>query len=161
MIILGIDPGTARLGWAILSRQNNHDDLIASGSLDTPAHTLLGERLLLIGQLIDTLVSQYHPDCAAVEDLFFARNVTTAIPVAQARGVVLYKLATHQIPATSYTPTKIKSSLTGSGNADKKQVIFMVKQLVKVDPTVKLDDAFDAIAVALTHSQYSSARINS
>lgn len=159
MRILGIDPGTGRLGWAIVEREKGREVLLDSGCIETPAHTPLGHRLALIFTSIDQIIKTHHPDEASVEELFFTKNVTTAISVGEARGVVLLACELNQVPVFGYTPTKIKLGVTGSGSADKKQVAFMVGQLLKGQTLPKLDDTVDAIAAALVH--LSNARIGS
>lgn len=151
MRILGIDPGTGRLGWAIIEREKGREVLIDSGCIETPAHTPLGQRLALIFTSINQIIIDHHPDEASVEDIFFTKNVTTAISVGEARGVVLLVCQLNHIPVFSYTPTKIKLGVTGSGSADKKQVTYMVGQLLKGQTLPKLDDTVDAIAAALVH----------
>lgn len=151
MKVLGIDPGTGRTGWAVIERIANEDKLVECGCLETKAHTPLPRRLESIYDLICELTDKHDLEEAAVEKLYFSRNVKTAMSVGQARGVVLLSLQLNNIDTYSYGPSKIKSSVTGYGKADKKQVQEMVKQILGLDEIIKPDDAADAVAVALTH----------
>ena len=151
MRTLGIDPGTGRMGWAILDREKGKESLMAYGCFETRKHNPLPETLGLIYEEIERLVKKYKPDEAAVEDLFFATNAKTAMAVGQARGAVLVALTNNKIPVYSYTPLQIKSGVTGYGQADKQQVQKMVKVILKLKEVPKPDDAADAVAVALTH----------
>lgn len=160
MRVLGVDPGTGRLGWAIVEKNHRQESLIACDCIETPTHTDLPQRLALIFKTLNSAIKKYRPDQAAVEDLFFARNQKTVISVAAARGVVLLACHLADLPIKNYTPLQIKSSLTGYGNADKKQVQYMVAQILKVKNLPKLDDTVDAIAVALTHLSFHGARIS-
>ena len=152
MRIIGIDPGTGRLGWAIIDKDKGELNLVDCGCLETPANTSLEIRLELIYYTLSKVIKKFKPDTASVEDLFFFKNQKTVISVAGARGVVLLACQKSQIPIKSYTPLQIKSALTGYGTADKKQVEFMVKQTLKVKELKQLDDTVDAIAAALTEA---------
>ena len=152
--ILGIDPGYDRCGWALLLAQpGKQGQVLASGTLQTTRGRALPERLHELAVGLDTLLKDHTPDCLAVEELFFTKNVKTAIGVAQARGVVLERAAAAGLPIGEYAPTMVKSQLTGNGRADKAQVAFMARRLVALDTVARLDDELDAIAVALCHSQ--------
>ena len=119
MRVLGIDPGTDRLGWAVVEKEKGLERLIDCGCLETPAHTDLGIRLEYIYSELDRLIKKLKPETASVEDLFFATNRKTAMSVAAARGVVLLVCQLNKLKVSSYTPLQIKSSLTGYGAADK------------------------------------------
>lgn len=155
MIILGIDPGTGRLGWGIVDKTKGKETMIDCGCLETPAHTPLAERLDKIYQFVNEIISRHKPEVAAVEALFFATNAKTAISVGAARGVVLLACQQNHLPIFDYTPLQVKSTLTGFGQADKKQVQFMVTKLLHLKETPQPDDAADALAIALTHSTHS------
>lgn len=126
--------------------------LLDCGVITTPPHTPLPDRLLDIYNSLHEIIKQNNPDVASVEKLFFTKNITTGISVAEARGVVLLVARQHNLPIFEYTPNEIKKALTGYGNADKKQVQEMVKLHLKLDKVPKPDDAADALAAAITHS---------
>ncbi len=159
--ILGIDPGTATTGWAVIEERkppssklrqaSNNPRLVACGCVNTSKINSNAERLVEIGQDISSLVKKYKPAEAAIEDLFFFKNLKTAIAVAQSRGVILYKIKKNNIPLFSYTPLQIKQALTGYGRAEKRQIQTMVKNILKLKSIPKPDDAADAIAVAICH----------
>jgi crossover junction endodeoxyribonuclease RuvC len=155
MRVLGIDPGTGRLGWAVVDKEKGNESLIDCGLIETPARTILVDRLELIFNELNRLIREHKPDEASVEELFFATNKKTAMEVSAARGVVLLSCQLAHLKISQYTPLQIKSSLTGYGNADKKQVEFMVKQILKIKSLPYLDDTIDAIAAALTHASFS------
>lgn len=159
MRIIGIDPGTGRLGWAIVEKERGREVLLDCGCLETPARTELPPRLEFIFNELNQIISRYQPQAASVEDLFFANNQKTVISVAAARGVALLACQLAGLKIASYTPLQIKSSLTGYGAADKKQVEYMVKQILKRQDIKQLDDAIDAVAVALTHFSFAGARM--
>lgn len=159
MKILGIDPGTGRLGWAILEalpRQNLR--LLDCGCVETPAKTSLSKRLKIIFDFLSELIRSSSPDTFAIESLFFTKNAKTAIDVGAARGVAILCAEQFNLPIGEYTPTQVKSSLTGFGKADKKQVEFMVCKILKLKESPKPDDAVDAAAVALTHSFHTKTK---
>jgi len=149
--VLGIDPGTARMGWAIVEKNASREIAIDYGCLETPANTPLPERLETIYRFIQDLVSKYHPQAASIENLFFANNAKTVMSVDAARGVIILSCQLKKLPIFQYTPLEIKSCLTGYGKADKQQVQFMVKNLLRLDEVPTPDDTADALAVALTH----------
>lgn len=154
MIILGIDPGYAIVGYGIIEKkQNGSISVIDYGVITTPKEHTMPVRLNTIYDSINLLIDKYHPDCMALEELFFQNNKTTAINVAQARGVVL--LAGHKKIGKlfEYTPLQIKQALTGFGRAEKKQMQFMVKSILGLNQVPKPDDAADALAAAITHAQ--------
>lgn len=148
MLILGIDPGTARLGWGVVSAET----MVAYGCLETKVGRPEEERLSLLFTRLTKIIKKFKPDCLALEQLFFFKNQKTVISVAQARGVVLLAAARQKLPIFSYTPLQIKIALTGYGRADKNQVQQMVKAILKLSSIPRPDDAADALAVAITHS---------
>ena len=149
--ILGIDPGTATTGWAVVEEVKKNPQLIACGCVNTSKFNSDAERLVEIGRDIETLIKKYKPDEAAIEDLFFFSNQKTAVTVSQARGVVLYELKKNKLPIQNYTPLQVKQALTGYGRADKNQIQLMVKNILKLKEIPKPDDAADAIAIAICH----------
>lgn len=155
MRILGIDPGTATVGYGLIEEIDGQPVVITYGAITTrPKDGDAAHRLQLIYQQLSELLITYEPDAAAVEELFFGRNITTAIKVGQARGVLLLALANAGIPVAEYSPPKIKESVSGYGNASKQQVQFMVQNILNLDEVPKPDDAADGLAVALTHYQH-------
>lgn len=161
MKVLGLDPGTGRFGWAVIEKTKGAEKLLDCGCVETTAHTALPLRLETIFNELNRVIKLYQPKEASVEDLFFAKNSKTAISVGAARGVALLACQLNHLAIYNYTPLQIKSSLTGYGAADKKQVEFMVKQFLKVKELPYLDDTIDAIAAALTHFSHPSARMAS
>lgn len=154
MRILGIDPGTGLLGFGVIET-GLQPKLVDAGVIRTKVHQPEPERLLIIYDGLRQIVSSTKPQVVSVEKLFFARNVTTAMSVAQARGVVLLVAQQFNLPIFEYTPMQIKQSLTGYGKADKKQMQEMVRILLKLKEIPKPDDAADALAAALTHGAFS------
>jgi len=153
MKIISIDPGYERVGIAIVEKKDRgKEELIYSNCFKTSAKLIFSERLFLIGQEIDSVIKKYKPDVMAIEKLFFTTNQKTAIGVSEARGVIIYQALLNKIPVSEYTPLQIKIAVTGYGKGDKKQVISMVHNLIKIEKTIKHDDEYDAIAVGLTHS---------
>ena len=151
MKILGIDPGTATTGWAVVEEIKKNSRLVACGCVNTSKFHSDEERLVEIGRDIALLIKKYKPDEAAIEDLFFFKNLKTAITVAQARGVILYEIKKNIVPLFSYTPLQVKQALTGYGRADKNQIQEMVKNILKLRCVPKPDDAADAVAIAICH----------
>lgn len=152
MRILGIDPGTGILGFGVIDIVKGKPQLVDGGVIRTPVHEDDAVRLLTIYDELTEIIKQHKPDMMSVEKLFFARNVTTAMTVAQARGVVLLTAMQAGIPIHEYTPMQIKQAITGYGKADKKQMQEMVKILLGLQQIPKPDDAADALAAAITHS---------
>lgn len=151
-VTIGIDPGTAILGYGIVEGDGD-SRLIEFGVIETPSGQPMPDRLVTLYNAITELLVQHEPDELAVEQLFFARNVTTAIAVGQARGVVLLAAAQRGIPVTEYSPSEIKNAIVGYGKADKRQVQEMVRILLALEMAPHPDDAADALAVALCHAQ--------
>lgn len=155
MRILGIDPGTATVGYGLLEENDGQLAVVTYGAIITsPKDGDTARRLQMVYEQLNELLATYQPDVAAVEELFFGRNITTAIRVGQARGVLLLALANANIPVAEYSPPKIKESVSGYGNASKQQVQFMVQNILELEELPKPDDAADGLAVALTHYQY-------
>ena len=149
MVIMGIDPGFGRLGWGVIEKKDGEWQAKAFGCLETSAKKTLSERLLEIHKEIRLLIKKYRPELVAVEELFFFQNVSTAIQVGQARGVVLLSAVEAGLPVDEYTPLEVKQAVAGYGRAEKKQVQKMVAVLLGLKGKVKSDDAADALAVAL------------
>ncbi len=155
MIVLGIDPGLATMGWGVLNNERGRYQTVDYGVVLTPKDETLPVRLAMLEEGVNRLIDKYKPEEIALEELFFNSNVTTAINVAQARGVILLTCVKNCGRLYEYTPLQIKQALTGYGRADKKQIQIMVKTLLKLDAVPRPDDAADALAVALTHCQTS------
>jgi crossover junction endodeoxyribonuclease RuvC len=151
MRVLGIDPGTAITGYAIIEETVGDLQMITLGVITTPAKTPLPSRLQTIHSELKQIVAEYEPEAAAVEELFFSRNARTAMSVGHARGVILLTLADSNLPIAEYTPMQIKQAVTGYGNANKHQVQEMVRTLLELSETPKPDDAADAAAVAICY----------
>lgn len=151
MIILGIDPGIATVGYSLVECKGNHFKPLEYGVITTPATMIFPERLSNIYNEITRLIEKYQPEDLAIEELFFNKNVKTAIMVAQARGVEVLSCVNKGLKIYEYTPLQIKQSVTGYGRADKNQVQQMVKMLLNLDEIPKPDDAADALAVAICH----------
>lgn len=159
MIILGIDPGLAIVGYGVLEYNNNHFRTLAYGAITTPAHTPTEDRLVMIHKELGELIEMYHPDDVAVEELFFNTNTTTGIAVAEARGVIMLCARQHHLNFYEYTPLQVKQSVVGYGRAEKKQIIMMVQTILKLTKAPKLDDTADALAIAICHAHTGASRI--
>lgn len=152
-IILGIDPGVADTGFGIIAVEaSGRPRCLEYGSINTAAKLPLPERLETIYAAVDGLIKRYQPLALAVEKLFFSRNVTTAMAVSQARGVVLLAARHNRVPIKEFTPAQVKQAVTAYGQADKAQVQKMVKLLLNLESIPKPDDAADALAIALCAS---------
>ena len=149
MIVLGIDPGTARTGYGIVAREGGALRMLDYGCLETIADRSLGARLLLIHEALVDLIETHRPEAMGVERLFFNRNVQTAFAVGQARGVVLLAAAQHSVPVYEYGPHEVKLAVTGYGRASKEQVQRMVQLVLSMAELPRPDDAADALAVAV------------
>jgi crossover junction endodeoxyribonuclease RuvC len=150
IIILGIDPGFGRCGYAVLSHDGEKQQVLDYGCVETPATMLFAKRLCAIAERLEALFALHEPDMVAVERLFFNTNQKTALRVAEVRGVVLYLAGRKGIMVREYTPLELKMALTGYGKAPKAQVQEMVKVLLKLPAVLRPDDVADAVAVALT-----------
>ena len=156
MIVLGIDPGLATLGYGVIEKDNRGNvRALACGVVTTPKAESMPVRLAMLEEGITKILEQYNPDEIAMEELFFSKNITTGIAVAHARGVALLTCVKRCGKLYEYTPMQIKQALTGYGKADKKQMQAVVTSLLKLSAVPKPDDAADALAIALCHAQAS------
>lgn len=160
MIILGIDPGVATVGFGIISEKGGDPALIRYGVISTPSGNRLALRLTQINRDVDELIRTFSPDAIAVEELFFNTNLKTAIAVAHGRAAVILAGEQNGVPMYEYTPLQIKKAVTGYGRAAKRQVMDMVRRLLSMDDTPKPDDAADALAVAICHARVSASLMN-
>lgn len=160
MRIIGIDPGYAIVGWGVLEYNGIDFKTIAYGAITTPAGMDFSKRLEIIYLQLDEILKEYKPSNMSIEKLFFANNKTTAIDVAQARGVVLLCARKHKLEICEYTPIQVKQNVTGYGKAPKAQVMDMTKRLLRLSKMPKLDDTADALAMAISHAHSSSSRMN-
>ncbi len=149
--VMGIDPGTGRMGWSIVEGNRSKQQLVACGCIEIPLRERHSQRLFEIFEELEKLIEEYKPEVAAVEDLFFFKNAKTVIKVAEARGMVMTLMEMKGLHVFDYTPLQVKQTITGYGRADKKQVEMMVKSMLKIKGSIKPDDAADAVAVGLTH----------
>ena len=152
MIILGIDPGIGRTGWGVISSHNATQQVHRYGCIETHKTTVGEKRLQELYEQVVTIIQGEKPDAIAIEELFFNTNVSTALTVGQARGVILLAAAQSDIPIAVYTPLQVKIAVTGYGRADKKQVGHMIKTILKLSSIPTPDDTADALAIALTHA---------
>ncbi len=154
MRILGIDPGTAITGYGIIDKHYHQYTVVDYGCIRTPAHTDMQDRLCKIYDGMKWLLKEYQPDEVAIEELFFNRNTTTAISVGQARGVLILAAAQQKIKVSEYTPLQVKQAIAGYGRADKKQIQYMVKNILGLAKVPSPDDVADALAIAICHSNW-------
>ena len=154
MLILGIDPGYAIIGWGIIRFERGKYIPVDFGAITTNAGVPFNRRLEQIYDQLNELLDTHHPDVVAVEKLYFQTNAKTAIDVAQARGVTMLALQQHGVPVYEYTPLQVKSAVTGFGQAQKPQVMEMTKRLLRLKAVPKPDDTADALAIAICHAQY-------
>ena len=152
MRILGIDPGYALVGFGVLDYDNGYE-VIDYGVISTPKEDNLPNRLMTIATCLKQIIDNYKPDVVAVEELFYFKNQKTVIPVAEARGVIIMTCMQCGLKLFEYTPLQIKQALTGNGRAEKAQIQFMTKTILGLEKVPKPDDAADALAVAICHSQ--------
>ncbi len=158
MKILGIDPGYAIVGFGVVEYAGINFQPIEYGAILTEAHTPFTERLCSIDRDIEEIFRRYQPECMAVEKLYFTSNQKTAIDVAQARGILILAAAKRGIPVFEYTPLQVKMAVVGYGKAEKKQVMTMTKNILKLKQIPKPDDAADALAIAICHGHYCRGR---
>ena len=151
MIILGIDPGLAIVGWGVVECQRGRFRPLGYGSIQTPAGMKTEARLAHIYTQLNAIIEHFKPDEMAVEELFFTNNITTGIRVAEARGIVLLCGEQKGVRIAEYTPMQVKQAVVGYGKAEKKQVIAMVTSLLKLPAPPKPDDTADALAIAICH----------
>lgn len=154
MRIIGIDPGTGILGFGVIDVVRGKSTLVDAGVIRTPAKQPEPQRLLTIFENLSLVLQETKPEVMSVEKLFFSQNVTTAMSVSQARGIVLMLGQKHGLPIFEYTPQQIKQSLTGYGKADKKQMQEMVRISLNLQEVPKPDDCADALAAAVTHAMF-------
>ncbi|MBO5355183.1 MAG: crossover junction endodeoxyribonuclease RuvC [Clostridia bacterium] len=159
MVILGIDPGLAIVGWGVLEYCKGRFKSLGYGSIQTPAGMKTEQRLAKIYADFNTIIDHFHPDEMAVEELFFTNNITTGIRVAEARGIVLLCGEQKGIRISEYTPMQVKQAVVGYGKAEKKQVITMVTSILKLPAPPKPDDTADALAIAICHGHSGGSRL--
>ena len=159
MRILGIDPGLATVGWAVIDSDRGNLYPVAYGAITTPAHTDIEARLHMIKGDLETIIDRYSPAEMAIEELFFNTNITTGIAVAEARGVILCTAYAKGLRISEYTPLQVKQAVVGYGKAEKHQVIAMVTSILKLKKPPKPDDTADAVAIAICHSQCLGSKI--
>lgn len=153
MIILGIDPGLASCGYGLIKKTRRGLNFLECGLIKTPAETELEKRLWLINRDLKKILTQYQPQEASVEDIFFFHNQKTALKISQVHGVIMLALKQRKIPIYWYTPLQIKQALTGYGRASKKEIQKKVISLLKLKEVPRPDDVADALATALCHAQ--------
>jgi len=149
--VIGIDPGTAIVGYGIIDFKDNRYEVVDYGCIYTHKDLPMPKRLLKISEDMSSLLEKYKPDHMAVEELFYFKNNKTVISVGQARGVIILEGVRKDIPLADYTPLQVKMGITGYGKAEKKQVQLMVQKVLKLKEIPKPDDAADALAIAVTH----------
>lgn len=152
MIILGIDPGTATTGYGLVEKQGNHVKYITCGAILTDKSEAMPDRLLSIYTQLNRLLDVHEPDAIVTEQLFFSNNVTTAMQVGRTVGIILLCAAQRGLPWQEYRPAEVKMAVAGYGGAEKKQVQYMVRQLLSLEKVPKPDDAADALAIAICHA---------
>lgn len=155
--ILGIDPGYAIVGYGIIDYSGGNFSAISHGAVTTAAGEEFPKRLKAIYDDLLFIIKKYHPECISVERLYFNTNTTTAIDVAQARGVIILAAENCGLAVNEYTPLQVKQAVTGYGRAEKSQVMDMVKNLLKFKTVPKPDDTADALALAICHAHYSAS----
>ena len=160
MVILGIDPGVATIGFGIIRAERGKNTLIQYGVITTPPGIPLSERLVQIYNDMTQIIDTFHPDEIAVEELFFSKNITTGISVAHGRGVILLAAEKLGVPVFEYTPMQVKQSVVGYGKAEKKQVMLMTQRLLNMKEIPRPDDAADALALAICHSRAATSLLN-
>jgi crossover junction endodeoxyribonuclease RuvC len=156
--VLGIDPGTATVGWAVLEEKNGLMTPLDYGHISTSAKDPAPKRIKEISDDLEKIIKKYRTNEAAVEDIFFFKNLKTAVKVSEARGAILLTLEENKVKISSYTPLQVKQALTGYGRAEKKQIQIMVKTILNLKSIPKPDDTADAIAIAVCH--INSRKIN-
>lgn len=160
MIILGIDPGVATIGFGVIEASRQKNTLIQYGTITTPPGLPLSNRLLQISNDMEELIRTFRPDEMAVEELFFSTNITTGIAVAHGRGVILLSAEKLGLPVFEYTPMQVKQAVAGYGKAEKKQVMLMTQRLLHMNKIPYPDDAADALAIAICHSRSATSLLN-
>jgi len=159
MLILGIDPGIATIGFGLVEAERGQVHMLRYGAITTPAGLPLSRRLYQIGTDMEALIGQLKPEAISVEELFFNNNITTGIAVAHGRGVILYAAEKCGVPLYEYTPSQVKQAVVGYGKAEKQQVMDMTRRLLKLKAVPRPDDAADALALALCHARSCTSRL--
>lgn len=159
MIILGIDPGIAIVGWGVVDFTNGKFRTLGYGSITTTPEYSVEERLETVYEELESIIHKYKPEAMSVEELFWNTNQKTGIIVAEARGVILLCAKMNNVPLFEYTPLQVKQAVTGYGRAEKKQIITLVTMLLGLDAPPKPDDTADALALAMCHAHSSSSRM--
>lgn len=159
MVILGIDPGYAIVGYGLIDYTNNHFTVLDYGAITTPAGMDFNRRLEIIHDELELIILKHKPDCMAIEKLFYNTNAKTVIDVAQARGVILFTAQKHGLEVSEYTPLQVKQSVVGYGRAEKKQVQEMMRIMLKLEKVPKPDDTADALAMAICHAHSSGSLV--
>ncbi len=159
MVILGVDPGYAIVGYGGIEFYANKYHVMGYGAIETSANTPFHVRLEHIFSEMNGVISRCRPDCMAIEKLYFQNNQKTAIDVAQARGVILLSAQINRLPIYEYTPLQVKTAVTGYGKAKKEQVMDMTKRLLKLEKMPRLDDTADALAIAICHAQANGTQL--
>ena len=154
MKVLAIDPGYERLGVAVIEKVDGKEKLIFSDTFQTSSKNDFIDRMFQIGQEIEKVIEKYQPEFFSIEKLFFNSNQKTATNVSEIRGSLIYIALKNKMKVFEYTPLQIKAAVTGQGRADKKQVMFMIDRLIKIEKEIKYDDEYDAIACGLTFFAY-------
>ena len=160
MVILGIDPGVATIGFGVLRAERGKNTLLQYGVITTPAGIPLSQRLVQIDRDMEQLIHRFKPDEMAVEELFFSKNITTGIAVAHGRGIILLAAEKLGVPVFEYTPMQVKQAVVGYGAAQKRQVMLMTQRLLGMKEVPKPDDAADALAIAICHSRSATSLMN-
>lgn len=160
MVILGIDPGVATIGFGLIDATRSQNKLLQYGVITTPPGIPLSNRLLQISNDMEELIRTFQPDEMAVEELFFSKNITTGIAVAHGRGVILLSAEKLGVPVFEYTPMQVKQAVVGYGKAEKKQVMAMTKRLLNMREIPRPDDAADALALAICHARSATSLLN-
>ena len=160
MVILGVDPGVATIGFGVLRAERGKNTLLQYGVITTPAGIPLSQRLVQISEDMEQLIRQFKPDEMAVEELFFTKNITTGIAVAHGRAAILLAAEKLGVPVFEYTPMQVKQAVVGYGAAQKRQVMLMTQRLLNMKEVPKPDDAADALAIAICHSRSATSLMN-
>lgn len=157
MLILGIDPGYAIVGYGVLDYKNNHFDVVDYGAITTDAGVPFNRRLEIIYDELTALIEKHHPEAMSVEKVFYNNNAKTVIDVSQARGVIMLAAQKCRVPVFEYTPLQVKQSVVGYGRAEKKQIQDMTKRILNLEKVPKPDDTADALAMAICHGHASGS----
>jgi crossover junction endodeoxyribonuclease RuvC len=160
MRILGIDCGTEYTGYGLIESDGRFHQMVTAGSIHTSPKNPLHTRLLAIARSLREVIEAHHPDSAAVEEVFYAQNVKTALKLSHARGVVLLTIAEAGLPVGEYSPLEVKTSVVGYGRAEKQQVKKMICSLLRLEAEIESEDACDAIAVAICHATHAAYQIS-